>query len=182
MKKGGSAMLKQIMGLLSSIAKAKSMAIKSKTSAFKVRLIMFSLMKNKKLLLGSISNKIHGLLGQHDKEENGHKQDDADASKDIIVHNAMATEEEEEEDDKYPDLTHSLFNEDDEMDLDDEQQGGSIIDLVRNSKEEGEDFRLEDEIDHVADLFITRFYKQMRLQKLLSFKRHQEQEAFGGKT
>ncbi|KAL5733819.1 hypothetical protein ACOSP7_031680 [Xanthoceras sorbifolium] len=73
---------------------------------------------------------------------------------------------------QYPDLTHSLFDEE-EFKLDDDQ-GGSIIDIVRNSKEEGEDFSLEEEIDHVADLFIKRFHKQIKLQKLESFKRFQE--------
>ncbi|CBI29284.3 unnamed protein product, partial [Vitis vinifera] len=74
-----------------------------------------------------------------------------------------------DDDGKYPDLTHCLFEEE-EVDM----RGGSIIDMVKNGKEEGEEFRLEDEIDHVADLFITRFHKQMRMQKLESFKRYQE--------
>ncbi|XP_066318470.1 uncharacterized protein [Miscanthus floridulus] len=38
------------------------------------------------------------------------------------------------------------------------------------SAAEGE-FRLEDEIDRVADVFIRRFHEQMKLQKLESFKR-----------
>lgn len=79
-------------------------------------------------------------------------------------------EEEEDDDDKYPDLTHSLF---DSEDLD---FGGSVIDLVKNSKEEaGEEFKLEDEIDHVADLFIKRVRRQMILQKQQSIKRHKEE-------
>lgn len=154
----------------SSIAKAKSIAVKSKMTAAKGRLIMLTLMKRKKaVLLGSISNKIHGLLGV-DKEENNQNQDDQ--SKAIVPYSYDDDCDGDDDEDKYPDLTHCLFDE--EMELEAETQGGSIIEMVRNSKEEGEDFRLEDEIDHVADLFITRFYKQMRLQKLLSFKRHQE--------
>ncbi|GLT46945.1 hypothetical protein SLA2020_206710 [Shorea laevis] len=181
MKNKASRLLKQLISLLGSIAKAKSMAIKSKTSAFKARLIMFSLMKNKKALMGSISNKIKNLLGGHDQHEQGSEDDQ---SKAIVLYNAKANESypsssyahdeypDEDEDDKYPDLRHSLFDE--EMDLE-EDEGGSIIELVRHSKEEGgEEFRLEDEIDHVADLFITRFHRQMRMQKLLSFKRYQE--------
>ena len=92
-----------------------------------------------------------------------------------------------EDNDKYH-LTHSLFNneedgeqeeEDDELDLGD--PNGSVIDLVRNSEMEAasgddhdEDFNLEDEIDQVADLFITKFHKRIRMQKLESFKRYQE--------
>ncbi|MBA0633757.1 hypothetical protein Godav_021976 [Gossypium davidsonii] len=162
-----SVFLKQVISSMvtSSIAKAKSIAVKSKMNAAKARLIMLTLMKSKKaVLLGSISNKIHGLLGD-DKEEN-------DQSKAIVPYSYDDDGDGDEDEDKYPDLTHCLFDE--EMELEAETQGGSIIEMVRNSKEEGEDFRLEDEIDHVADLFITRFYKQMRLQKLLSFKRYQE--------
>lgn len=169
MKNKASVFLKQILSslLVSSIAKAKSMAVKGKMSAAKARLFMFTLMKTKKaVLLGAISDKIHGLLG--DKEAS-----QEDQSKAIVPFQYDTTTDcDDEEEDKYPDLTHCLFNEE-ELELEAEAQGGSIIEMVRNSKEEGEDFSLEDEIDHVADLFITRFYKQMRLQKLLSFKRHQ---------
>ncbi|XP_031252667.1 uncharacterized protein LOC116110602 [Pistacia vera] len=192
MKKKASAFFKKVICLLSSIVKAKSMSVKNKTSAVKARLIMFSLMKNKKVLLGTISNKIHGILGHHDDHE-------ADQSKAIVLYNAIAATEptqssssythqleyynsdNDNDNEKYPDLTHSLFNEEGfEFDDDDDDQGGSIIDLVKNSKEEGgEDFSLEEEIDHVADLFIKRFHKQMRLQKLQSFKRFQEMLARG---
>ncbi|MBA0557244.1 hypothetical protein Golob_014322 [Gossypium lobatum] len=167
-----SVFLKQVISSMvtSSIAKAKSIAVKSKMNAAKARLIMLTLMKSKKaVLLGSISNKIHGLLGD-DKEESDQNQDEQ--SKAIVPYSYDDDGDGDEDEDKYPDLTHCLFDE--EMELEAETQGGSIIEMVRNSKEEGEDFRLEDEIDHVADLFITRFYKQMRLQKLLSFKRYQE--------
>ncbi|EEF50149.1 uncharacterized protein LOC8285720 [Ricinus communis] len=164
MKKKASVILKQIVALVSSVAKAKSLAIKSKTSAVKARLIMFSMMKSKKVLLGSISDKIHTILGQDEKDrqyENGEEQSKAI----VLYNNALA-----DEDDKYPDLRHTLFDEEEEFN----DPGGSVIDLVKNSKDEGEDFSLEDEIDHVADLFIMRFHKQMRLQKLESFKRFQE--------
>jgi len=174
MKNKASLVLKQIISTLISIAKAKSMAIKNKTSAAKARLIMFSLLKNKKVILDSFSHKIHRLLGHHDHKES--QGEAGDESKAIVLYNAMANEltltqlveadeeDDQNEDDKYPDLRHSLF----------EDQGGSIVDLVRNSKEEGENFILEDEIDQVADLFIMRFHKQMRMQKLNSFKMYQE--------
>jgi len=185
MKNKASLVIKQILSTLISIAKAKSMAIKNKTSAAKARLILFSFLKNKKVLLHSLSHKIHTLLGQHDKESQAEAADETNA---IVLYDAMANEshsssttltqlvekveaDEEDDDDKYPDLRHSLF---DEEDFEFEDQDGSIIDLVRNSKEEGENFSLEDEIDQVADLFIMRFHKQMRMQKLQSFKRYQE--------
>ncbi|XP_062221138.1 uncharacterized protein LOC133920542 [Phragmites australis] len=49
---------------------------------------------------------------------------------------------------------------------------GSAIELARGAAEGcGRVFRLEDEIDRVADVFIRRFHDQMKLQKLESFKR-----------
>ncbi|KAJ6934026.1 hypothetical protein NC651_009167 [Populus alba x Populus x berolinensis] len=176
MKNKASVFLKKIVSLLSSVTKAKSLAIKSKTSALKTRAIMLSLMRNKRVLVSSISNKIHRILNQPEKDSED--DDNGDQSKAIVLYcNAMASTGDDQannhyycyDDDKYPDLTHSLFDDDDF-----EDPGGSIIDLVKNSKEDGEDFSLEDEIDHVADLFIMRFHKQMRLQKLESFKRNQE--------
>ncbi|KAL9386745.1 hypothetical protein Peur_019869 [Populus x canadensis] len=187
MKNKASVFLKKIMSLLSSVTKAKSLAIKSKTNALKTRAIMLSLMRSKRVLVGSISNKIHRILNQPEKDSED--DDNEEQSRAIVLYcNAMANESLSScsqmagtgddqannhyycyDDDKYPDLTHSLFDEDDF-----EDPGGSIIDLVKNSKEDGEDFSLEDEIDHVADLFIMRFHKQMRLQKLESFKRNQE--------
>ncbi|BFG15950.1 hypothetical protein CerSpe_022240 [Prunus speciosa] len=191
MKNKASVFLKQIMSLLSSIAKAKSLAIKSKTNAVKARLIMFSLVKNKKVLMDTVSHKIHSLLGHYHRDKQSDEEDDdegSDRSKALVLYNTIANEysrsagacssynamaeEDEDEDNKYPDLRHSMFDEDENFD--DVKDGGSVIDIVRNSKEEGEDFKLEDEIDQVADLFINRFHKQIRLQKLLSFKRYQE--------
>ncbi|KAM1304001.1 hypothetical protein FF1_021611 [Malus domestica] len=191
MKNKASVFLKHIITLLSSIAKAKSLAIKSKTSAAKARLIMFSLVKNKKVLMDTVSHKIHSLLGHDHRDQ---EEEEGDQIKALVLYNAIANEyshavgtsicmlryngrdeeedDDDDDDDNYPDLRHSLFDENENFD--DVKDGGSVIDLVKNSKVEGEDFKLEDEIDHVADLFINRFHKQMRLQKLLSFKRYQE--------
>lgn len=177
--------MKQIVALLSSVAKAKSIAIKNKTSAFKTRLLMLSLMKHKKLGFRTISNKIHNLLGHADQDYDNNQ--DQDNSKAIVLYSSAestAVHHEDydvhEDNDKYPDLRHTLFEGDEEFGDLEEGQGSSVIDMVRNSKEEeGESFKLEDEIDHVADLFISRFHKQMKLQKLLSFKRYQEMLARG---
>lgn len=187
--------LKHVMSVLSTIAKSKSTAIKSKTEAIKAKLMVLSLLKSKKLSLSglgtkAISHKIHSLLGHKDQD-----QDHEDENNQAIVlynhtpevgedylhyqHNEANEEilllsngENYDYDDKYPDLTHSLFDEEDEY-LGD--PNASAIDMVRNFKEEeGENFVLEDEIDNVADLFIKKFHKRMRLQKLESFKRYQE--------
>ncbi|KAK8521653.1 hypothetical protein V6N13_123963 [Hibiscus sabdariffa] len=177
MKNKASVFVKQVISslLASSIAKAKSMAAKGKLNAAKARLIMLTLLKSKKaVLLGSISNKIHGLLG--DKESNQVQEQEQEQSKAIVPYSYDLASNYGDDEEKYPDLTHSLFDEELELvaETETETEGGSIVEMVRRSREKGEEFRLEDEIDHVADLFITRFYKQMRLQKLLSFKRYQE--------
>lgn len=196
MKNRATTFVKQILCVLRSVAKSKTMAIKSKTDAIRARLIVFSLLRNRKLSLSAVSDRIQALLGhqQHQETDAG---EDGDHGKAIVLYNnaastsAAATPDNtcteldnccnnayhyhyyDDDDDKYPDLTHSLFEEDDDgLDLGD--PNASVIDLVRNSKEEGENFSLEDEIDHVADLFILKFHKNMRMQKLESFKRYQD--------
>ncbi|KAJ8547137.1 hypothetical protein K7X08_010723 [Anisodus acutangulus] len=188
--------LKHVMSVLSTMAKSKSTAIKSKTEAIKAKLMVLSLLKSKKLSLSglgskAISHKIHSLLGHKEEEDQDHEDENnkaivlynnaPEAGEDLLhyQHNEANEEilllrngESYDYDDKYPDLTHSLFDEEDEY-LGD--PNSSAIDMVRNFKEEeGENFVLEDEIDNVADLFIKKFHKRMRLQKLESFKRYQE--------
>lgn len=202
MKNRASGFLKQIISNLSSMAKSKTMALKSKTNAIRARLLIFSLIKNKKLLMSSLSEKFHSVWG-HDSQSKDNDcllEDGSDQSKAIVLYNnslslrnpgeTMVVEQQDQEgyegyynyecgddddgDDKYPDLTHSLFDSED-LDL-----GGSVIDLVKNSKEEaGKEFKLEDEIDFAADLFIMKFRRQMVLQKQESFKRKREMQKKG---
>ncbi|KAL5571331.1 hypothetical protein UlMin_020928 [Ulmus minor] len=222
MKKRASGILKEIIAALQSMAKAKKtfQALKNKTNAIKARIVIFSLLNNKKsFLINSISQKFQGLVGLHEKHhcDDVLLQDDQD-DKPIVsysMNNAICNEAVEtgligtstnitsvadhnhqcdddhdgqnnnhddqvsvyyynKNEEKYPDLTHTLFEEDDDDDLA-VAGGGSVIDLVKNSKEEaGEEFRLEDEIDQVADLFIRKFHRQIRYQKQQSFKRYKE--------
>lgn len=182
MKKKPSSFLKQIFSFLTTIIKAKTMAMKSKTSAIKARLLIFNLLRNKKVLMSAINHKIHAIMGEN-------------YCKAIVLYNNAAKKvstnisrmeddelNEEDEEDDYPDLRHSLFElEDEDEDEDDElvNGAGSVIDFVRNSREDGNGFCLEDEIDHVADVFIRRFHRQMRIQKQESFKRYREMLARG---
>ncbi|XP_043703419.1 uncharacterized protein LOC122653592 [Telopea speciosissima] len=203
MKNRASVFLKQIISVLSSVVKAKSLALKNKTSAIKTRLIILSMLKNKKVLLSSIAHKLHALVpGQQDdsykikisREDADDQSSCSNNNNAIVLFNSMANQlhsnpiftelimtkveeenEENQEEDEYPDLTHSLFDSEEPDELDLADPGSSVIDLVRNSKElEGENFKLEDEIDHVADLFIRKFHRQIKMQKLDSFKRYQE--------
>jgi len=168
--------LKQVFTVIVTMVKAKTMTLRNKASAMKTRLLLFRLLQSKKILMSAISRKIHALMGHEIS------QSTKENSKAIVVCNAEKDEAPpslpyieaavSDEDDDYPDLRHSLFDEDD----DDELANGtdSVIDLVRNTREDGSDFNLEDEIDHVADLFIKRFHRQMKMQRLESLKRYQE--------
>lgn len=209
MKNTSAAMfLKHIISVLCSMTKVKSMAIRDKTNTLKARLIVLSLLKNKKFSLGSIPEKIHAILGQQDRKRGDEDDNQSKLSNAIIRYNASEPssakstqmggggddrnyysyyyndsndrfEVDSGQGNKYPELTQSLFKSEDEDELDLGDPNGSVIDLVRNNKEAGgggnhEDFKLEDEINQVADLFILKFHKRMQLQKLESFKRYQE--------
>ncbi|KAK3421252.1 hypothetical protein EUGRSUZ_G01911 [Eucalyptus grandis] len=191
MKNKVSTMLKQMLAALSAMAKSKSGALRRKTDALRTRLIIFSLLHHdKKFFVSTLSHKLQNLLLQHHHhEEKPHEEaDDADlaaeqpsendivsyCTSEALVHEPMPVpthcepaKYEEEED---GDLTHTLFD-----DSDDSSSGGSVIELAKHSKEDrGEEFVLENEIDHVADLFIKRFHRQMKLQNMESLKNYQE--------
>ncbi|KAL6650728.1 hypothetical protein ACP70R_009653 [Stipagrostis hirtigluma subsp. patula] len=192
MKSKASTFFKQMMSTIMAVVKSKSTAVRAKTSALRTRLLILGILRNKKLLMAAINHKIHAIMGHQDDNSNKDKDDreagntsDDDGSKKAIVlytapsfsselggaHDGQGQEEEEDTDDY---LTHSLFAEEDD---DDElvNAPGSVIDVMRGAKEreegEGAEFRLEDEIDNVADVFIRRIHRQLKLQKLDSFKR-----------
>ncbi|KAL0709475.1 hypothetical protein Bca4012_016453 [Brassica carinata] len=153
--------------------------LKRKTRAFKTRLVIFSLLHDRNMMVSSWSHKLKAKPASSRKLDDGGKDREQDQSTVVVYsHNAFSstpaaspqyvqyTEEEDEEEDeeKYPDLRHSLF-----------EAEGSVIDMVKHSKEDkGEEFKLEDEIDKVADLFISRFHQQMWLQKQISLENIQD--------
>ncbi|KAI3442391.1 uncharacterized protein J3R85_001133 [Psidium guajava] len=196
MKNKLSAMLKRMLVALSVMAKSKSLALRRKTNALRTRLIIFSLLHHdKKYFVSTLSHKLQNLLSHHhhphhhnhDGDKPREEVEDADVvaeqlsenaivsycDSEALVHEAIpvpahcepAKDDEDKEDDddgkddeKYPDLRHTLF---------DSLSGRSVIELVKSSKEDrGEEFVLENEVDHVADLFIRRFHRRMRLQKM----------------
>ncbi|CAL9119800.1 unnamed protein product [Musa textilis] len=182
MKIRASSALKRIYSVVVAMVKAKSMAVRSKTSALKTRLLVLGLLHNKKVLMKAINHKIHALMGQERGDGGAHSAEEQnkaivlyDAAKNEALPSPTSAEPSYcDDDDNYPDLRHSLFDMEDEDDEELVNTTGSVVDLVRNSREDGSEFSLEDEIDHVADVFIRRFHRQMRLQKLESFKRYQE--------
>uniref|UniRef100_A0ACD5X2L4 Uncharacterized protein n=1 Tax=Avena sativa TaxID=4498 RepID=A0ACD5X2L4_AVESA len=184
--------LKQLFSAIVAAVKERSMAMRSKTSAVRTRLIIFSILRNKKLLMSAINSKIHSIVG-------GGSQDDGNGGNHLVAAvgsgggrkaamlqnlpsfvllNSLpsfsmgvgsgsplvmvSSEEEKEEGGKGVTNQLQLAN----------APSGSVVDLARSAAERGGiEFRLEDEIDHVADVFIRRFHDQMKLQKLESFKR-----------
>ncbi|KAH0470709.1 hypothetical protein IEQ34_000432 [Dendrobium chrysotoxum] len=185
MKNKPSTFLKQIFSFLNTIIKAKTMAMKNKTSAVKTRLLILNLLRNKSVLLSKINNKIHAIMGENYSKAIVLYNN---AAKKMSAHNSKMEDVElndEDEEDDYPDLRHTFFELEDEEDDDDDEDDeivngtGSVIDLVRNSRKDGSGFCLEDEIDHVADVFIRRFHREMRIQKQESFKRYRDMLARG---
>ncbi|KAJ4762281.1 cotton fiber protein [Rhynchospora pubera] len=185
MKNKATSFLKQLINNIVTAIKSKSMVVKTKTNSLKTRLAIFNLLHNKKLVSSAINHKIHAIMGQ-DKNDNevSSKQQNIDYSKALVLYKGDQKYETKENDDSYIDMYSPSFNESfiyeegvDGDDQDEEIVNGtaSVIDMVKGSKEdEGEEFSLEDEINHVADVFIKRFHRQMKMQKLESFKRYQE--------
>ncbi|WOL16176.1 hypothetical protein Cni_G24958 [Canna indica] len=161
MKNKAAIIIKQVATALAAMIRSKSMALKNKAITMRARFIIFKLLRNKKLMLSAVSSKVHSLVTQKKATV---LLKAAEAAVDERIY-----EEEEDDDDLYPDLRHTLF--DLQLDDDDGEEeeelvnAGSVIEWVKSSREEGEEFNLEDEIDHVADVFIRRFHRQMRLEK-----------------
>jgi hypothetical protein len=180
--------LKRMVSTFAAVAKAKSTVLRAKTSTLKTRLLI---LRNKKLLTTAINTKILRTIIGHQQQghvDGNNKNDDDEKA--VVLYSAASApsysysfsssselgsvdQEAAEADDDY--LTYTLFaDEDDEL----VRAPGSVIDVMRDAREreggDGADFRLEDEIDHVADVFIRRIHRQLKLQKLDSFKRFWE--------
>ncbi|KAG2565666.1 uncharacterized protein LOC120681472 [Panicum virgatum] len=195
MKTKASSFFKQVVSAIVAAVKAKSTAVRVKTSALKTRLLIFGILRNKKLLMAAINHKIDAIMGQQQQQEEEQQAgkdplvDGDDGKKAIVLYTApsfsfsaelgaqeveAAAREQEEQEDSDDYLTHSLFAEEDEL----VSAPGSVIDVMRDARDRereaaggGAEFRLEEEIDHVADVFIRRIHRQLKLQKLDSFKR-----------
>ncbi|KAI4368547.1 hypothetical protein MLD38_017094 [Melastoma candidum] len=153
--------LKHVILILTSLTKSKTAVVKNKAGAAKARLLMFSLAHSKRTLFASITNKFHDLLG-HLEEDSADDEDDESRMKAIVVHAGG--------DDEGMDLNAYEADDDDRHN----RARLSLSSAIDGVKDPGEGAELENEIDRVADVFIRRFHRQMRLQKLESFKRLQE--------
>lgn len=188
--------LKQLFSAIVAAVRERSPATRARTSAARTRFVFFGILRNKQLLRNAINSKIHAIVGggsgtgQHVVAASGGGRTVAVLEKlpsfvadqgrrAAVLLNSLPSfsmgrdggsdsplvgggEEEKEEGDEGVTKQLQLAN----------AVPGSVIELARGAAERGGvEFRLEDEIDHVADVFIRRFHDQMKLQKLESFKR-----------
>ncbi|KAF7098329.1 hypothetical protein CFC21_100077 [Triticum aestivum] len=195
--KKASRFLKQLFSAIVAAVRERSAATRARTSAARTRFVFFGILRNKQLLRNAINSKIHAIVGggsgsgQHLVAASGGGRTVAVLEKlpsfvadqgrrAAVLLNSLPSfamgrdggsdsplvgggEEQKEEGDEGVAKQLQLAS---------APVGGSVIDLARGAAERGgAEFRLEDEIDHVADVFIRRFHDQMKLQKLESFKR-----------
>lgn len=237
--KKASRYLKQLFSAIVAAVKARSMAVGTKAGSLRTRLVVLSIMRNKKLLLSAIQSKIHAIMsgasssGNHgayhsnvmatssrhhggvgDDNEHGHGGGEGqhrlagrkaavlqnlpsfvvdqetravvllsslpsfalerEGSGGFFARSPLAGGEEAAEDNDDGNGEKS------QLAVDNAALPGSAVELARCAAEGGAEFKLEDEIDRVADVFIRRFHDQMKLQKLESFKRFCEMLEKGG--
>ncbi|KAM3297502.1 hypothetical protein ACQJBY_039412 [Aegilops geniculata] len=196
--KKASRFLKQLFSAIVAAVRERSAATRARTSAARTRFVFFGILRNKQLLRNAINSKIHAIVGggsgtgQHLVAASGGGRTVAVLEKlpsfvadqgrrAAVLLNSLPSfamgrdggsdsplvggggEEEKEEGDEGVAKQLQLAS---------TPVGGSVIELDCGAAERGgAEFKLEDEIDHVADVFIRRFHDQMKLQKLESFKR-----------
>ncbi|KAK3154166.1 hypothetical protein QOZ80_2BG0187110 [Eleusine coracana subsp. coracana] len=217
--KKASKYLKQLFSTIVAVVKARSMAVGTKAGSLRTRLLVLSIMRNKKLLLSAIQNKIHAIMGgasssaaysnavaSRSHHGSGGVDDDRDGAgehahggdgyqhllascrkKAAVLQNLPSFVVDQEtravvllsslpsfalEREGSGSFARSPLAGGEEAAGDNDNDNGEKSQLVvDNAAEGGAEFRLEDEIDRVADVFIRRFHDQMKLQKLESFKR-----------
>ncbi|KAF8689522.1 hypothetical protein HU200_041851 [Digitaria exilis] len=200
--------LKQLFSAV--VAAVKSTAAGTKSSSLRTRLVMLSIMRNKKLLLSAIQTKIYAIMGGaaaaggsgqggyaiNAVATTSHGGGEGVAGEHLLLGGgggggrkaavlqslpSFVVEQESravvlsslpsfalERDAGGRSPLAAAGGEEAEYDDGDGEKQAAIC--AATAPAEG-GFRLEDEIDRVADVFIRRFHDQMKLQKLESFKR-----------
>ncbi|CAN6198495.1 unnamed protein product [Urochloa humidicola] len=160
---------------------------KSKTDALRTKLLVMAPLRRKIAMVHAISHRIHALVSW-DREKQARLEY---GDKTLVLHKVAAGIQEpsdpghdggvidqseavifEEHGHGYPDWTHSLFNDDNYINDDDEDHDDhgvhdvlnepSVIDVIRSNREvEGLEFNMDDEIDQACDMFIKRFRTRM---------------------
>ena len=178
--------LKQLFAAV--VVAVKSTAVGTRASSLRTRLIVLGIMRNKKLLLSAIQSKIHAIMGgasssgqggygnavaTHGGGEDGTT---TEGGRKAAVQQSLPSFVVEQESravvlSSLPSFALERDGGAEEVvEYNDGNCEKQAIAAAAASAAEGE-FRLEDEIDRVADVFIRRFHDQMKLQKLESFKR-----------
>lgn len=214
MKKASKYLKQLFSAIVAAVRAARSTAVATKASSLRTRLIVLSIMRNKKLLLSAIQSKIHAIMagsGQAvygnaaaSSHDGGGGTDEgagrgageriflaSGAGKAAVLQSLPSFVVEQEsravvllssmpsfalerdaagEDNDDAAEAEAAAGEKHQLAAD-AAAPGSAIEVVRGGAAGEGEFRLEEEIDRVADVFIRRFHDQMKLQKLESFKR-----------
>ncbi|XP_052164444.1 uncharacterized protein LOC127781521 [Oryza glaberrima] len=150
-------------------------ALRGKASVLRARLLFLASLRRRTAVVGAISHHLRALMpgnapppaaaapdgGRLPAAEDDDEQMTLD---DVAGLSELATLFQEVDDDdgaRYPDWTHSMFDDDD-----DGEGGGeeavSVMEVIRRRREgDGEEFDMEEEIDHAADMFIRRVRHRM---------------------
>ncbi|CAN6244419.1 unnamed protein product [Urochloa humidicola] len=188
--------LKQLFSAI--VTAVKSTAVGTRASSLRTRLIVLGIMRNKKLLLSAIQSKIHAIMGGGGTSGSnganavatGHGSSEgatagehlflAGGRKAAAVLQSLPSFAVEQENraivlSSLPSFALERDGGGEEAAEYGDGNGGekqlAIAAAAAPPGSEGEEFRLEDEIDRVADVFIRRFHDRMKLQKLESFKK-----------
>ncbi|XP_042033716.1 uncharacterized protein LOC121780214 [Salvia splendens] len=126
-----SSRLKQLISMVCCMTRAKCIVVRSKTDAMRALLMLTSLTllsKKKSFSIATITTKINHIFHHH-HHESGDEIDDNDPSKAIVLYSSNSAAScckdisggcetirefyggDDDDDDKYPDLRHSLFEE-----------------------------------------------------------------------
>uniref|UniRef100_A0A0E0ENE7 Uncharacterized protein n=1 Tax=Oryza meridionalis TaxID=40149 RepID=A0A0E0ENE7_9ORYZ len=150
-------------------------ALRGKAGVLRARLLFLASLRRRTAVVGAISHHLRALMpgnapppaaaapdgGRLPAAEDDDEQMTLD---DVAGLSELATLFQEVDDDdgaRYPDWTHSMFDDDD-----DGEGGGeeavSVMEVIRRRREgDGEEFDMEEEIDHAADMFIRRVRHRM---------------------
>lgn len=163
-------------------------AFKIKAEVLHTKLLIMASLRRRMALVGAVSRGIRGFVSSDGREKQARVEYGDRA---LVLRKAQAASQEpavatadherdgmivdlsevdicDEDDHGYPDWTHSLFNDDNCYD-DDNDYGvldalgeSSVIDIIRSNREvEGLEFNMDEQIDEACDMFIRRFRKRM---------------------
>lgn len=168
---GAPSVVKHVWSVLSGLVKSKSNAVKGKAAhdAMKAKVVVLGLINNKKIF-GTISHKMNSLFGHEESQKPYSSNNNMPLTvyDDFAPADEMPCEVREQCDQELEYPSHAIL--DSEKPCDEFPRNYvSVTEGPRMST-----CSMEDEIDILAEDFISRFRKQMLLQKQNSFQRYRE--------